>query len=312
MKNFTRRGFLSGAAAIAAAGPVFGGQDRKIDESLILLLADCHVKAGPGSFAYDRLKRCLDKVFALKSLPARALVFGDIAGTIGAKGDYEASAPLFRRLEHAGIKVSYMVGNHDRRAGLLEIHPEARIESPVPGKLVQTVETPGCDFILLDSLIGEDGDDKIVVRGELDKAQAEWLEATVSQGDKPAIVCAHHTCRELKGTSGKPLDEILPYYPRVRGFIHGHIHRWECEWQRRFDGDPRFMRKLSLPATGNWGDLGFCLMRMTPGKTAEVRLHQDDYCYPKPLPKAKRPRSWDMVVADNRNLLCSFDLGADR
>jgi hypothetical protein len=166
-----------------------------------------------------------------------------------------------------------------------------------------------CDFILLDSLIGEDGDEKIVVRGALDPVQTEWLEATVSKGDKPAIVCAHHDCEELLNGKGKPLEEFLPYIPRVRGFIHGHIHRWNHEWQRRFDGDGRFMRRLSLPATGNWGDLGYCLMRFTPEKTAEVRLFQNDYCYPKPVPAEKRPRAWDMIVSDNRNLVCTFDLG---
>jgi len=30
----------------------------------------------------------------------------------------------FRRLEEAGIRVSYMMGNHDRRAGFLAVHPD--------------------------------------------------------------------------------------------------------------------------------------------------------------------------------------------
>ena len=29
----------------------------------------------------------------------------------------------------------------------------------------------------------------------------------------------------------------------------------------------------------------------------------------KPVPAEKRPRSWDMIVSDNRNLVCTFDLG---
>ena len=35
---------------------------------------------------------------------------------------------------------------------------------------------------------------------------------------------------ELKNAKGKRLDSFLPYFPRVRGFIHGHIHRWDKEW----------------------------------------------------------------------------------
>ena len=317
MSACTRRGFLTGATSLAAmaataTGAVAAsGKKRELDDNLILLLADCHVAAGggTGSFAYRRLQYCIDCALALEKIPRRALVFGDIAGTVGPKEDYALSAPLFRRLEDAGVEVSYMMGNHDRRAGFLAVHPECAAKSPVLGRLVQVVETPMCDFILLDSLIGEDGDDKIVVRGALDPVQTEWLEATVSKGDKPAIVCAHHDCEELLNSKGKPLEEFLPYIPRVRGFIHGHIHRWNHEWQRRFDGDGRFMRRLSLPATGNWGDLGYCLLRFTPEKTAEVRLFQNDYCYPKPVPAEKRPRSWDMIVSDNRNLVCTFDLG---
>ena len=317
MSACTRRGFLTGATSLAAmaataTGAVAAsGKKRELDDNLILLLSDCHVAAGggTGSFAYRRLQYCIDSALGLEKIPHRALVFGDIAGTVGPKEDYELSAIQFRRLEDAGVEVSYMMGNHDRRAGFLAVHPECAAKSPLPGRLVQVVETPMCDFILLDSLIGEDGDDKIVVRGALDPVQTEWLEATVSKGDKPAIVCAHHDCEELLNSKGKPLEEFLPYIPRVRGFIHGHIHRWNHEWQRRFDGDGRFMRRLSLPATGNWGDLGYCLLRFTPEKTAEVRLFQNDYCYPKPVPAEKRPRSWDMIVFDNRNLVCTFDLG---
>ena len=313
----TRRGFLTGATSLAAVAATAtsalaaSGRKRELDDNLILLLSDCHVAAGGGmeSFAYRRLQYCIDSALSLEKIPRRALVFGDIAGTVGPKEDYALSATLFRRLEEAGVEVSYMMGNHDRRAGFLAVHPECAAKTQIPGRLVQVVETPMCDFILLDSLIGEDGDEKIVVRGALDQAQAEWLEVEIAKGDKPAIVCAHHACDELKTAKGKSLHKFLPYIPRVRGFIHGHIHRWDKEWCRRFDGDGRFMRRLSLPATGNWGDLGYCLMRFTQEKTAEVRLFQNDYCYPKPVPAEKRPRAWDMIVSDNRNLVCTFDLG---
>jgi hypothetical protein len=299
---------MAAATASAFALPV---KRYELDDNLILLLADCHVAAGDGTkgFAYRRLQYCIDSALSLERIPRRAFVFGDIAGTVGPKEDYELSAIQFRRLEDAGVEVSYMMGNHDRRAGFLAVHPECAAKSPVPGRLVQIVETPACDFIILDSLIGEDGDKKIVVKGALDSVQAEWLEATVSKGDKPAIVCAHHACDELKTAKGKSLHKFLPYIPRVRGFIHGHIHRWYHEWLRRFDGDGRFMRRLSLPATGNWGDLGYCMLRFMPEKTAEVRLFQNDYCYPKPVSAEKRPRAWDMIVSDNRNLVCTFDLG---
>jgi hypothetical protein len=302
---------LAAVAATATSALAASGRKRELDDNLILLLSDCHVAAGGGmeSFADRRLQYCIDSALSLEKIPRRALVFGDIAGTVGPKEDYALSATLFRRLEEVGVEVSYMMGNHDRRAGFLAEHSECAAKMQVPGRLVQVVETPMCDFILLDSLIGEDGDEKIVVRGALDQAQAEWLEVEIAKGDKPAIVCAHHTCEELKNAKGKRLDSFLPYFPRVRGFIHGHIHRWDKEWQRRFDGDGRLMRRLSLPATGNWGDLGYCLMRFTPEKTAEVRLFQNDYCYPKPVPAEKRPRAWDMIVSDNRNLVCTFDLG---
>jgi hypothetical protein len=307
----SRKNFLAAMAAAAISTVAASGKKRELDDNLILLLADCHVAAGggTGSFAYRRLQYCIDSALSLERIPRRAFVFGDIAGTVGPKEDYELSAIQFRRLEDAGVEVSYMMGNHDRRAGFLAVHPECAAKSPVPGRLVQVVETPACDFIILDSLIGEDGDEKIVVRGALDPVQAEWLEATVSKGDKPAIVCAHHACDELKTAKGKSLHKFLPYIPRVRGFIHGHIHRWYHEWQRRFDGDGRFMRRLSLPATGNWGDLGYCMLQFTPEKTAEVRLFQNDYCYPKPVSAEKRPRAWDMIVSDNHNLVCTFDLG---
>ena len=306
--GITRRNFIVSGAMAAAAGAAAGAARPTHDDDLVLLIADCHVAANGDDFPYRRLERCVERALALDPLPRRAIMFGDIAGTVGPRTDYERSAPLFRRLEAAGIEVSYMMGNHDRRAGFLEVHPECAQKTLVPGRLVQKISTSQCDFILLDSLVGEDGDNKIVVRGALDKAQAEWLEETLAQGSRPTIVCAHHECKELKLNNGKTLAEVLPYMPHVRGYINGHIHRWYTEWRRRFDGDPRFMRVLSLPATGNWGDLGYCLMRFTPEKTAEVRLFQDDYCYPRNVDASRRPRAWDILVSDNRGLVCSFDL----
>ena len=309
VRPITRRGFIIGGTALAAHPPLHGARLPVLDDNLVLLISDCHVAAKGADFAYKRLQRCVERTLALNPLPRRAFMFGDIAGTVGPRADYERSAKLFHLLEKAGIEVSYMMGNHDRRAGFLEVHPECAVKSPVPNRLVQVVETPQCDFVMLDSLIGEDGDDKIVVRGALDHVQAEWLEAELAKRTKPVIICAHHSCDELQLNSGKSLSRVLPYMPQVRGYIYGHVHRWSVEWKRRFDGDGRFMRALSLPATGNWGDLGYCLMRFTDRQMAEVRLFQDDYCYPRPAEPGKRPRCWDMVVSDNRDSCCTFDLG---
>jgi len=306
----TRREFLVGGLATSAALTSVGEVRGRHDPDLILLLSDCHVAAGgEDAFPYRRLRRCVDRALAMDPLPSRAFVFGDIAGTVGPKEDYEMSNRQFRRLEEAGIRVSYMMGNHDRRAGFLAVHPEAAALSPISGKLMQKISLPACDFLFLDSLIGPDGSDKIVVAGAIDAEQGEWLlRETAGETGKSVIVCAHHSPEELKLPDKTSLAEQLPRQPRVRGYIYGHVHRWAHTWHRRFDGDPRFMRGLSLPATGNWGDLGYALLRFD-GTKAEVRLFQDDYCYPRPVAPEKRPASWDLVVADNRQVVCTFDLG---
>ena len=304
-----RREVLLGGLATLATCCWGAGGGKAHDDDLILLLSDCHVAAGGGeaAFPYRRLKRCVDAALALDPLPTRAFVLGDIAGSVGPREDYEMSARQFVRLEEAGIAVSYAMGNHDRRAGFLAVHPECAAKSPIKGRLVRKIELPACDFLFLDSLIGEDGSPKIVVAGAIDAEQSAWLEREVSGVGKPVIVCAHHAPHELKFANGDTLERRLPYFPRVRGYIHGHVHRWSSKWCRRADENPRFMRVMSLPATGNWGDLGYALMRIE-GMKVRVRLFQDDYRHSKPLKGGVPPPEWTSVVEDNRNAVCTFDL----
>lgn len=310
-KRLGRREVLLGGLT-ALTTSVFGTADGGgtfHDENLILLLSDCHVSAGGGetAFPYRRLKRCVDAVLSMRPLPARAFVFGDMAGTVGPREDYEMSARQFSRLEQAGVAVSYMMGNHDRRAGFLSVHPECAAKSPVKGRLVQKIEMPACDFLFLDSLIGEDGSPKIVVDGAIDAEQSAWLEGEVAGMGKPIVVCAHHAPEELRFASGGTLESRLPHFPRVRGYIYGHVHRWSSKWCRRFDGNPQFMRSLSLPATGNWGDLGYALLRFE-GKKARIHLFQDEYCYPKNIENGAPPSEWASIVEDNRNAVCTINL----
>lgn len=289
-----RRVFLKGVVASAAL-PLFAGQDSEFDENLLALLADTHIP-GAAQPDYQRagLVTTVAEILTLRPLPRHVLILGDFAYLDGNKEDYAAAAKLIAPLTGAGIRVRIAMGNHDRRAPFLERFPEYAQSTQVPGRVVSTVQTPHADFILLDSL--HEGQ----VEGRLDDAQKEWMDATLAKYRKPVFVMAHHFWRELE------IAKTLTAYPRTAGFLYGHNHRWRRDWLRRNWSDSYILRALGLPSTGHWGDIGYVLMRVQPGR-AVAELRQRDFFFPKPSENAREaPPEWAVIVEENKGQKCTF------
>ena len=90
-KTITRRGFIGAGVAFAAAGcasSALGAAER--DERFSVFLSDTHIP-GEGTeldknhvehdpaYMYKRLAATVDEVLTMRPMPARAVVFGDIA-----------------------------------------------------------------------------------------------------------------------------------------------------------------------------------------------------------------------------------------
>jgi len=319
--NVCRRDFLSGLA-VAGVAELAGGcltsavaKDGR-DPNLSVFLSDIHVahlnprdRKETEQFVYQNpyFEKTVDDILKMRPLPARAVVFGDIALWYGWDRDYEMSRPGIERLKAAGIAVTLTMGNHDHRDAFFRAWPEYAKSTPVPGRVVSVVDLGTADLFLLDSLdenpAGEGS--KNAVAGVLDVAQQDWLMTAGRAAKRPFLVGSHHPVKEL-AVGDRPLMDALAGLPQFAGYVHGHEHRWYARWHRQGWSSPRIIRCACLPSTGWWGDIGFATLKTFPDR-AVLTLEQRDFFFPKPLKEGMpRPQEWDDVLEEHRGAQCVF------
>jgi len=312
MTGISRRGFLFGSAAVAGtmAGCRIVGAGDGVDPCLTAFLSDIHVSGpdvqGQPTYQNPLFERTVDAVLAMRPLPARVVVMGDIALWKGRHEDYEASLPAFERIKAAGIALHLTMGNHDHRDVFLKYHPEYAKTSPVPGRIVSVVDLGTADLLLLDSLkeTGAGEGENNAVEGALDDAQWAWLEAEVGRRTRPFFVGAHHAPNDL---GGRKMRKLLASSKFAVGYIRGHDHGWSTDWMMTGWGARRIIRVACLPSTGWWGDIGFATLRTFADRAELAMAPGNDFFFPNPLkPGEARPAVWDEIRAEHANARCTF------
>ena len=321
--GISRRGFLAGGAA-AGCALAFGRTPAAAqDENLSVFLSDPHVP-GEGTeldknhvehdpdYMYKRLSATVDEILSMRPMPARVVVFGDIAYLRGERADYEKTKPLFARLAGAGIDVVLGMGNHDHRAAFFETYPEWRERTRVPGEVVSKVSLGHADLLLLDTLTENTSAPGVSNpgNGSLSERQAAWLAQEAAAATRPFFVGAHHHVRDVKAkVGGKPFEAFLLRQPLFRGYIHGHHHFWKTDLMVDW-GRYTVRRIATLPSVGFWGDLGHALFRTSP-QMAQLKPVIREFCFPRHQPDpAQRPATWTAIAADAQNATCRFPLTA--
>jgi 3',5'-cyclic AMP phosphodiesterase CpdA len=270
---------LSASATLAMA------DKAPLDQNLVALCADPHATADP-KLTDQRagLTQTVHDILACNPQPAHVLIYGDLAYHHGEPTDYLELKQWLKPLEDAGIHWDACPGNHDRREPFLKAFPDRLTNKPlVPGRLVTVVRTPHADFILLDSCL-EDS-----IPGGIDEPQRAWLEQTLAAPGKPVFVGAHHPLGETGVTA------VLRSHPLCKGYIFGHVHTWT---QQAHDG----IETLGLPSTGQGGDIGYVLVKLSADK-AVFTLHQHDYYPTQPAggPRKTEPE-WQRRTEQNQGL----------
>ena len=310
-----RREFLKGVAwmgattavpTVARAMMAVGGKDP----NLSVFLSDIHVaRAGiktkwgaQPDYQNPLFEKAVNEILAMRPLPARVAVFGDVALWFGWHQDYEQSLPGFNRLKDAGIDVFVTTGNHDHREPLFKAHPHQVEITPVSGRFVSVIDLGTADLLLVDSLQeNPDGEGSWnEVSGALDQKQQDWLKEWAKNAKRPFFIGAHHQPEEVLVDNIRITSAFVDY-PRFVGYIHGHNHRWRKNWYPDCGYSRRAVkRSVCLPSTGWWGDIGYAVMR-TFADRAELRLVENDFFFPKPLAAGEtRPREWDEILSENR------------
>ena len=299
-----RRGFLREVAGVsvgaALAGCVSGAAAGRFDDSLSAFISDLHVGGAVHKYDYTHaaLARVVDEILAMRPLPRRVVVFGDIGLSFGLAADYASSRPILRRIADAGVELHMTMGNHDRRSSFLMHWPEYGKGQLVPGRFTQVVSLGDADLVLLDTLKGADDraeDDMGPVEGTIDPAQLAWFEKFVAEAKRPFFVGSHQF-RDLYIEGAKPISRAAKS-GFFSGWIYGHDHSWCPDVYVASWGPPKIVQTLALPSTGLWGDIGYVVFRTCPGG-AVAELHQDDFYFSTPTSIVPRPSAWDARVSD--------------
>ena len=317
----SRRSFLCmGAAAtasFAAKGVSLTGTKpgKDPDPNLSVFISDLHVPAkgvtpeDPRDEAfpdqmYDCLVRTVDEILAMRPLPSSVVCFGDIAYLKGRLEEYQTTAPVLRRIEQAGIRLVLGMGNHDHRAAFLEVWPEYREKTLVPGYVVSEVSLGTCDLVMLDTLWDSgkpgtynDGD------GNLQGAMLDFVQNELKKRTRPFLLAGHQAPANIAVGDEKLLHWVAKL-GKCCGYVHGDDHEWRRYSVHAWYGSYPVKRVAALPSTGFWGDIGYAICR-TGADRAKIKVVQKDFYFPR-YRRDNRPACWASMTRENDGSTCEF------
>ena len=195
---------------------------------LIAQISDTHIRP-KGMLAMGRvdtashLARAVAHVNMLRTAPDVVLVTGDLVDA----GMAEEYAHLGELLAPLAMPVYLIPGNHDLRDPLRQAFAAHRY-LPREGFLHYVVESGPVRMIALDTLAAG------APHGELCGERLDWLEAKLSESNRPTILFMHHPPFEcglkefddarLKVGADR-LAAIVRKHVNVERILCGHVHR---------------------------------------------------------------------------------------
>ena len=298
--------FTAGAASLGGCrGLGFGGD--AFDGTTTVFISDVHVHAD--SYQLERFRRVVNEILAMSPRPKNVVCFGDIAHLRGPVEDYRASRPEFQRLLDAGIRLTFGMGNHDRRANFLSVWPEYRERLLMKDFIVSEVDLGTCDLVMLDTLHEPDNPDAEkrgwITDGQFKERRFAWVKAEMARRTRPFFLAAHHPIDEITDGDWKALKDLIMETKLCVGWIHGHDHAWKhclLGHSKRSWGDNTFKRSLCLPSTGHWGDIGY-VVAQSADHALRLDYHALDHYFP--TPDARNAMD-DDLLAEKRGAFMTF------
>jgi 3',5'-cyclic AMP phosphodiesterase CpdA len=195
----------------------------------IAQITDLHITtaANPASEVRNaaRLRTTLATIHALRPRPAAIIASGDLTDT-GTAAEYAALADILRRTD---IPIYLGVGNHDRRAGMLDAFAAPMITVDPAGFVQYAVDIGPLRLVMADTV--DEGRDE----GEFCEARADWLVRTLDAAPgRPTILALHHPpipcgIQWMDPAPDAPWTRRLAAVVRGREeiltLVCGHIHR---------------------------------------------------------------------------------------
>ncbi len=180
---------------------------------LIAQVTDIHLGFQPDDPAELNRKRLDDVVATLLALnpqPDVLLATGDLT-EYGTVASYETLKSVCDALP---FPVLPALGNHDDRANFYRVFSDAPISG---GHLQYSYDAGPLRILVLDTL--EEGRHG----GGFDAIRAAWLDARLSESDKPTIIVLHHPPIET-GNGWMTEDLDAPWVELLRSVVERHSH----------------------------------------------------------------------------------------
>ena len=194
---------------------------------LIAQITDLHIgfdRDNPHELNIRRLNMVIDHISEMAPKPDLLIVSGDLVENGDDKRAYRHMEALVKRWQGPLL---WAVGNHDSRAGLLEVLPE--VPTDEHGFIQYELEQGGLRFIVVDTLDpGRHG-------GMVCEARAKWLRTRLREKkDMPTIIVMHHPPVDtgIAWMSALPCEEWVQRVEKairpakqVVAILAGHVHR---------------------------------------------------------------------------------------
>ena len=190
----------------------------------IAQITDLHIAtAAPRLGNADRLRTVIAAIAALRPRPAAIFASGDLTET-GSPEEYAALAEI---LKGAPCPVHVGMGNHDKRAPLLDAFPLTGVDDH--GFVQYAVDVGDLRVVMGDTALEGRAE------GYFCQARAAWLARTLDAAPaRPTIVFLHHPPipsgiqwmdPTFEASGRGRLNDVLRGRSQVRAVLCGHVHR---------------------------------------------------------------------------------------
>lgn len=168
-----------------------------------------------------KLADVFDDIHDTEVNPDLIVISGDLVHNGHPKDYRHFQKYLAKEEKRQNARIQVILGNHDRTKafykGFLKDDPKARYFYKVP--------TDIWDLYFLDTKCGD------IEQGYIDADQLEWLQTSLSESSKPAVIFMHHplagpTLEHMHYSILQNGDELLKAIPdgKVKAIFAGHIH----------------------------------------------------------------------------------------
>lgn len=195
---------------------------------LIAHVSDIHITAGPlAAQPALGLHWALGRIRSLVPKPDCVVITGDLTDS-GTSEEYAVLRPLLAKIASTPVPLHLIAGNHDNSPMLLrELPAFVAAAAAEPDRAYYVADYPTLRLVCCDSSVPREA------HGELGEQQLSWLDETLGDDDRPAMVLIHHPpvrtgiamMDRIGLRDADAFADVLQRHDQVVRVLTGHQHR---------------------------------------------------------------------------------------